>query len=168
MPRLEWSDGLSLDLPIMDETHREFVELLGLAQGSTDEALPASWWRLIEHTAEHFGQEDRWMQATRFAASNCHSVQHKVVLEVMHEGMVQAANGDLASLRAMAGELALWFPKHAQSMDAALALHLRRAGYDPVTGVVSCPDALPAVPIQGCMDATCSWTSPPPARTALA
>ena len=149
MPRLEWSDGLSLDLPIMDETHREFVELLALAQGSPDEALSASWWRLIEHTAEHFGQEDRWMQATRFAASNCHSVQHKVVLGVMREGLVRASNGDLASIRTMADELALWFSKHAQSMDAALALQLRRAGYDPVTGVISCPDTLPTTPIQG-------------------
>jgi hemerythrin-like metal-binding protein len=156
MPRLEWSAALSLDLPIMDDTHREFVELLALAQGSPDEALSASWWRLIEHTAEHFGQEDRWMQATRFAASNCHSVQHKVVLEVMREGLVQAANGDLASLRTMAGELALWFPKHAQSMDAALALHLRRAGYDPRTGMVSRPEALPASLIQGCASMACS------------
>lgn len=149
MSRLEWSDALSLDLPIMDDTHRKFVELLALAQGSPDGELPASWGRLIEHTAEQFGQEDRWMQATRFAAANCHSVQHKVVLEVMREGLVQAANGDLASVRTMADELARWFSKHAQSMDAALGLHLRRAGYDPVTGVVSCPDALRTAPIQG-------------------
>jgi len=62
------------------------------------------------------------MLATRFAASNCHSMQHKVVLEVMREGAAQAAAGDLASLRVMASESALWFPCHAQSMDAALAL----------------------------------------------
>ena len=37
---------------------------------------------------------------------------------------------------AMASELALWFPQHAQSMDASLALHLRRVGFDPATGVV--------------------------------
>lgn len=133
----------------MDDTHRKFVELLALAQGSPDGELPVSWGRLIEHTAKQFGQEDRWMQATRFAAANCHSVQHKVVLEVMREGLIQAANGDLASVRTMADELARWFSKHAQSMDAALGLHLRRAGYDPVTGVVSCPDALRTAPIQG-------------------
>ena len=149
MPCIEWSDALSLDLPIMDDTHRDFVELLAFAQGSPDATLSASWGRLIEHTAEQFGQEDRWMRATRFAAVNCHSVQHKVVLDVMREGLVQASNGDLASVRTMVDELARWFSKHAQSMDAALALHLRRAGYDPVTGVVSCPDALPTAPIQG-------------------
>ena len=56
----------------------------------------------------------------------------------------------------MASELALWFPQHAQSMDAALALHLRRVGFDPVSGVVQAPHALPAEPIQGCGGATCS------------
>lgn len=161
MPRLEWSDALSLDLPLMDDTHREFVDLLELAQASADDAIPAAWWRLIEHTVEHFGQEDRWMQATHFASSNCHSMQHKVVLEVMREGMVRAANGDVAALRAMAGELALWFPQHAQSMDAALALHVRRVGYDPLTGVVASPDELPASLIHGCAGASCSNAASP-------
>ena len=35
-------------------------------------------------------------------------------------------------------------------MDASLALHLRRVGFDPATGVVHAPDALPAELIQGC------------------
>lgn len=155
MAPLEWSDALSLDLPLMDDTHREFVDLLALARRSADDQLPLAWQQLIDHTDEHFGQEDRWMLSTRFAAANCHSLQHKVVLQVMREGAAQAAAGDLASVRAMASELALWFPKHAQSMDAALALHLRRAGYDPVTGVVGSPDALPAQLLHGCGGASC-------------
>ncbi len=139
MATLEWSDALSLDLPIMDDTHREFVELLATAQRAPDETLLASWQELLDHTTGHFGQEDRWMLATRFSSVNCHSMQHRVVLEVMREGAALAASGNPAALREMASELALWFPQHAQSMDAALALHLRREGYDPSTGVVSSP-----------------------------
>ncbi|APW40233.1 hemerythrin [Rhodoferax koreense] len=150
MAQLEWSDALSLDLPLMDDTHREFVDLLAVVQSAPDGQLPAAWLQLIAHTEDHFGQEDRWMLATRFASGNCHSLQHKVVLQVMREGAVRAAAGDLASVREMARELALWFPQHAQSMDAALALHLRRAGFDPATGVVSSPDALPKEPVHGC------------------
>lgn len=155
MALLEWSDALSLDLPLMDDTHREFVDLLAAVQSSADALLPAAWQRLIAHTEDHFGQEDRWMLATRFASVNCHSLQHKVVLQVMREGAVRAARGDLASVREMASELALWFPQHAQSMDAALALHLRRAGFDPATGLVNSPDALPKELVHGC-GGTCS------------
>jgi hemerythrin-like metal-binding protein len=156
MAQLEWSDALSLDLPFMDDVHHEFVNLLAQVQVSSDSLLPMSWQRLIDHTDTHFGHEDRWMRATHFASTNCHSMQHKVVLQVMREGVVQAAMGDLASVRYMASELALWFPNHAQTMDAALALHLRQTGFDPMTGVVSSPDNLPAQHIHGCGGAACT------------
>ena len=126
MPQLQWSDALVFDLPAMD------------------------------HTNDHFGQEDRWMQGTRFSSTNCHSVQHKVVLQVMREGIALSEAGDPGAIRQMARELAIWFPQHAQNMDAALALHLRSVGFDPLTGTVALPQALPAGLIHGCGGASCS------------
>lgn len=156
MPNLEWSDALALDLPVMDDTHREFVVLLAQVETAADDALLAHWRALVAHTDDHFGREDQWMQSTRFSSSNCHSVQHKVVLQVMREGIASGEAGELGVVRQMARELAIWFPQHAQSMDAALALHLRRIGYDPVTGTVAMPEALPAEVIHGCGGASCS------------
>jgi hemerythrin len=52
-------------------------------------------------------------------------MQHKVVLNVLREGMALARDGDLQAVRDMAGELAVWFAKHTQTLDAALALHMR-------------------------------------------
>ena len=156
MPTLEWSDALALDLPVMDDTHREFVELLAQVEAASDETLLPLWRTLVDHTDAHFGREDQWMQDTRFSSSNCHSVQHKVVLQVMREGITHAQAGDLGVVRQMARELAIWFPQHAQTMDAALALHLRGIGYDPLTGIVAMPEALPKSVIHGCGGATCS------------
>ncbi|AVP56674.1 hemerythrin domain-containing protein [Pulveribacter suum] len=150
MDALQWSEALCLDLPLMDGTHQEFVALLQSVQQAADAELPAAWEALVAHTAEHFAQEDRWMASTRFASGNCHTLQHEVVLKVLREGAEQAARGDLATPRAIAVELAVWFPHHTQAMDAALALHLRRVGFDPATGIVHAPDALPPVPIHGC------------------
>ena len=150
MARLEWSEALALDLPLMDDTHQEFVELLKSVEEADDAGLVAAWTALVDHTDGHFAQEDRWMEATRFASSNCHSLQHKVVLQVMREGTQRAEQGELQVLRGMAAELAVWFPQHAQSMDAALALHLRRVGYHAATGQVHAPGALPADLIHGC------------------
>ena len=159
MAQLEWSDALALDLPLMDDTHREFVDLLAAVDRADDAQLLSTWHALVEHTDHHFAQEDAWMASTRFASGTCHSLQHRVVLQVMREGVVRAQQGDLQVLRVMASELALWFPQHAQSMDAALALHLRRVGFDPVSGVVHAPHALPGELIQGCGGSTCSDTS---------
>lgn len=134
MALLEWSDALSLDMPVMDETHQEFIELLAVVEVAADEALLPAWDVLIAHTDEHFSREDEWMRRAGFAAGNCHSVQHRVVLETMREGARLAANGRLYIVREMARQLAPWFVNHAQSMDAGLALHLRSLGFDPRTG----------------------------------
>ena len=139
MHLLQWSDALSLDLPLMDDTHREFVDLLARVAQASDDALLPAWDQLIAHTQDHFDREDRWMAETGFSSTHCHATQHKVVLQVMREGARRGLGGDLGLVRQMASELALWFPQHAQSMDAALALHVRRVGYDPVSGTVSMP-----------------------------
>lgn len=151
MAALTWSQGLALDLPLMDKTHQEFVELLTAVQTAGDAVLLPAWHAMVEHTVAHFGQEDRWMQSTRFASGNCHSMQHRVILQVLGEGTERAEkHGELHVLRTMASELAGWFPQHTQSMDAALALHLRRVGFDPATVEVAAPAELPAVWIEGC------------------
>jgi hemerythrin-like metal-binding protein len=128
---LPWSDALRLDMPVMDEVHEEFVALLARVVQADDEDLLPRWSALIAHTREHFGMEDRWMRDTGFAAGNCHTTQHKVVLQVMQEGEARGHAGDLGVVRQMADELGTWFVQHAQSMDAALALHMRSAGYSP-------------------------------------
>ncbi len=156
---LVWSEALSLEMPLMDGTHREFVELLAHTVTSPDDTLLSRWATLIDHTQEHFDREDQWMLDTGFAAGNCHSGQHLVILEVMREGGKRGLAGELGVVRQMAHELGLWFPQHAQSMDASLALHLRSAGYDPVTGVISQPQALPATQIHGCGGASCGDTA---------
>jgi len=148
---LAWSDALALDLDFMDDTHREFVDLLAATETAEDADLLTRFEALIAHTDDHFGREDRWMQDTQFSSSNCHTLQHTVVLQVMREGLKRGhEQGDLDLVRQMAKELGIWFPQHAQSMDAALALHLRRVGYDEKTGQVLTPDALPEGEIHGC------------------
>jgi hemerythrin-like metal-binding protein len=156
MPALLWSDTLALGLPVMDATHQEFVDLLAQVVNADDADLMPLWQTLVAHTDEHFTREDRWMKDTHFSSTNCHTTQHLVVLQVMREGVKRGETGELAVVRQMADELGIWFPQHAQSMDAALALHLRGVGYDPQTGVVNMPQALPKDVIHGCGGATCS------------
>lgn len=126
MKTVEWSDALLLDFSPMDEVHREFVDLLARAQAASDAALPQVWAEVVDHTVEHFGREDEWMRKTKFSAAENHIIQHRVVLNVLREGLGLARAGQMGAVREMAGELAVWFGKHTQSLDAALALHMRR------------------------------------------
>ena len=165
MNALTWTDDLALQQPQMDATHREFVDLLALAaaakQGDQQALLLEQFQRLVDHTVEHFAQEDRWMAATGFAPENCHSFQHTAVLNVMRECVQRARDeGDFAPLSVAVDELAIWFPQHAKMMDAGLALHMAELGYDPATGVCARPLVREgeegAALISGCGSASCA------------
>lgn len=155
---LHWSDALALGNEAMDRTHEEFVEHLQVLQAATDEALRPALRTLIEHTEAHFGQEDAWMAATGFAPDNCHQRQHTMVLELMRQVERQAAQ-DLSLVRRLADELALWFPQHAQMMDAALAWHCEQVGFDTATGTLrpgAAAQPLPDTPLSHCGSAGCA------------
>lgn len=97
------------------------------------------------------------MQATGFAPENCHSFQHQSVLQVMQDRARRARDAEapeLEPLRIAVRELAIWFPQHAQTMDAALAQHLAAVGFDVVHG--PCRQQMPTEALTGCGSAGCN------------
>ncbi len=125
MTPIEWTDALQLDYAPMDDIHREFVALLAQMQVAESSQLTQHWQTLLKHTERQFRTEDEWMRKTRFSSAEQHMLQHRVVLNLMREGLHLGQAGELAPLREMAMELGSWFAKHTQSHDAALALHMR-------------------------------------------
>jgi len=164
---LQWSDEFALNVPLIDSTHIEFVDLLGSVVKSEDSALLTHWLKLVAHTEEHFAREDRWMLATGFSPENCHSTQHKIILQIMKEGAVRGESGALDVIRQMADELGMWFPQHAQNMDAGLAAHLTNLGFDPESGAQLSRGLLPSTPIMGCHAPDCSGLRDAPGLAAI-
>lgn len=152
---MPWSEDYTLNHPVMDDTHHEFVDLLNTVLQSSDPQLLSAWEVLVDHTQEHFDREDRWMLATGFTADNCHASQHRIILQILREGTTRGRMGDLHVPRQMARELTVWFPQHAQAMDAALAAHLQEVGFDTRTGTLTRPQALPLQSIEGCGGSSC-------------
>ena len=160
MSSLTWTDTLALGQPRMDDTHREFVDLVASLEASLGGPAPATdsaLEQLLAHTVEHFAQEERWMAAIGFSPENCHSFQHAHVLQVLREvTRLHREEGDLALVRQLVGELSKWFPVHAQAMDAALVEVMAERGFDAETGRIAVPVAADAAPITGCGGASCS------------
>lgn len=141
MAVLDRSGALRLGLPFMDRACEAFTELLARVDDADDARLQAAWRDLVDFAAESFAREDVWMRATGFSSRREHAVQHRVVLEVMREGSLQAARGQLWRVREMARQLRDWYGKHVQGMDAALAFHLRGARSAPAPAEM--PAAMP-------------------------
>lgn len=159
---LTWSDELVLKQPQLDHTHEEFVALLnafGAALANGTDALPA-FRELLAHTEAHFAMEEAWMAATGFDPVNCHSSQHAMVLNVMREVVRHATEmNDREPMSIVLGELAQWFPAHAEMMDAALVYHMEQTGYRPGDPPLTAPATQPqgsAEPITGCGNASCA------------
>ena len=131
MPVMEWSDTLVLDKGVMDDTHREFIELLNRLADAPDENMLAVLDEFIKHTEEHFAQEQRWMEHMAFPPLTCHAREHDGVLETAHEVRRRVAAGEMRFGPVLAKAVAEWFANHAGSMDHVLALYMKEKGYDP-------------------------------------
>ena len=143
-PTLTWSDDLVMNMDKMDQTHREFVDLLAATELAPEDKLIASFIELIAHTDEHFTGENQWMQDVSFGPGGCHTDEHDMILKVMREALRRGQeDGNLQMVRQLTGELAVWFDGHAKSMDAVLAMFLKEVEYDPLTRIVHKPQVLP-------------------------
>ena len=152
---LDWTAALSVGDARMDDTHVEFVTLLNQLMASpTAQQLPL-YRAFIEHTVEHFAQEERWMLATGFAADNCHAGQHATILETMNAVLEHSEKGDAGIINRMALALAEWFPQHTASMDAGLAQHLKNVGFASTTETLADPASVRPASMSGCGTVRC-------------
>jgi hemerythrin-like metal-binding protein len=125
MSTLAWHPDYETQHAQMDDTHREFVTLLqqvDAALADDDATLLARMDALTDHTVDHFAREDAWMAANGFGAENCHSLQHKQVLEVVAEvRRLFVDQGKREYVEQLLPALMQWFSQHAQAADYGLA-----------------------------------------------
>ncbi|WP_332743948.1 hemerythrin domain-containing protein [Hydrogenophaga sp.] len=153
---LEWSSALSVGDDRMDHTHAEFVEQLNRLLTTPADQQLAPYQDFLAHTVEHFAQEERWMLATGFAPDNCHAAHHATILETMRAVETHHQQGDRDIITRLAEALAEWFPQHAASMDAGLALHLQSVGFDTHTETLADPGRVRPASMSGCGSVSCS------------
>lgn len=155
-PALEWSSALLVGDDRMDSTHTEFVSKLNqLLDTPADQQLPL-YRAFLAHTVDHFAQEERWMLATGFAPDNCHAAHHATILDTMRAVEAHHLQGDTDIITRLAEALAEWFPQHAASMDAGLALHLQSVGFDTATETLADPGRVRPASMSGCGSVSCS------------
>jgi hemerythrin-like metal-binding protein len=154
--RLNWSPALAVGDDRMDDTHEEFVDMLNQLLVTPQEQQLSLYHQFVEHTVEHFAQEERWMLATGFSADNCHASHHAAILETMHAVVDHFEKEDKEIITRLAEALVEWFPQHAASMDAGLALHLKEVGFDSRTETLADPGKVRPASMSGCGSVTCS------------
>lgn len=131
---LHWGDQYLLGYGPIDEVHEEFVDLVGQMQRADAASLPALLDTFAVHLHSHFQMENTWMEDTAFPPRQCHMDEHAAVMESVQAVQGLLAQGDVDTCRDLVDQLALWFPKHADQLDSALAhwMFKQRMGGKPV------------------------------------
>ena len=78
---LQWTDAFLLGYEPMDDTHREFVEIVDKLLTCPDAEMAGLLQAFITHAEAHFGLENTWMEETGFPPRDCHISEHKAVME---------------------------------------------------------------------------------------
>lgn len=125
----KWNDQFEKGIADMDATHREFVDMVDQMLGCTNNELADKLAELLEHTRDHFEQENRWMAECQFPPMAIHVGEHERVMGTLQQSLLMAKQGDPAPAREVLGQLPTWFAKHAASMDNALAMHMKHTGH---------------------------------------
>jgi hemerythrin-like metal-binding protein len=109
----------------MDDLHREFRDLVIALACSDAGDYGTSLLDLHEHLLRHCAVEERWMRGSDFPSSACHRQEHEMLLEVVSEERRRFEAGEVQTVQQLAAERPRWFEIHANTMDGALASHLR-------------------------------------------
>lgn len=124
----DFEDRYVLGIAQMDDTHREFAGLVNQMESADKSEFISLFIQLIQHTEAHFAAENQLMKETAFPAIREHMGEHDRVLGDLHRLGENVAQGKTAMGRAYAQhQLPDWFNLHAQTMDSALAAHMKHS-----------------------------------------
>ena len=108
----------------IDDHHVQFIDALNALSDAPDAEMAALLTRLAAHCDEHFGFEDRQMEASGFPPIGCHLGEHEMVQQTVREVLRRAEAGEPQFAKNLGPALAQWFDNHARTMDVMLAQHL--------------------------------------------
>ncbi|MEW8525780.1 MAG: hemerythrin family protein [Candidatus Thiodiazotropha endolucinida] len=115
-----------LEIDSMDKTHLEFIELVNKLGSADRETFSTLFEQLVDHTNAHFKAEKELMQESGFPAISEHMGEHERILGDLNRMQSRVTQGNSLLPRAYVKDhLPGWFDLHAQTMDSALAAHLK-------------------------------------------
>ncbi len=132
MPLMDWSDGLSVGVQMVDTDHKRLVQLVNqlydaVTAGHGKDALGKVLDGLIDYTKTHFAREEAEMARTHYPDGPAHVRQHrdfaKKVLDV--QAQFKAGNQAVLSLQVMSF-LRDWLLQHIQGTDRQMGAWLQQ------------------------------------------
>lgn len=125
----EWSSALSVDVPSIDEQHKNLITLMYQLDGSVTAGRERGFVGteledLVSVATSHFRYEEGLMQQTGFGDFAEHQRQHDELMKTVNEVRERFSSGQIALSIEVMNFLKRWLVQHIQGADTKLGSHL--------------------------------------------
>jgi len=134
MPLMEWTEEMSVKVKLLDDDHRNLIDMLnelneGIEANRPRAALESVIEKLSNYTKFHFAREERMFAQTGFAGEAAHKAEHvQLARRVMNlQARFESGQSRELGLETMAF-LKKWLTDHIMGSDQKYGSHLNSKG----------------------------------------
>lgn len=122
MPIISWSDGLSVNVTVIDEQHKKLIDIVnrlfdamkaGKAKGVVGQTID----ELREYTVYHFATEEKYFADLNYPDSKVHNAEHLLFVEKLDDLKMDMAQGKLGIGLELMNFLSNWLTNHIRITD---------------------------------------------------
>ena len=135
MPKIQWSDDLSVGIDLIDQQHQMLIERINDVSAAVEahhgvEKIAKTLDFLVEYTRFHFSTEEQHMKTHGYPGLEDHHAKHKelksTLADMERDFREEGATHGLAdSLNTLLGN---WLIKHIKGVDLPFGTFLREKG----------------------------------------
>jgi hemerythrin len=135
MVKIEWSDGLSVGVELVDNQHKELLSKMNdishaIEHNHSAEAISKTLDFMMEYTDFHFGTEEKHMEVIRYPRIEYHKKMHEEFVDTLKrmtdDFLEDGATQELAE--SVNVFLFNWLVKHIKGVDGAFGNYLKEKG----------------------------------------
>ncbi len=124
--KIEWTDDLSLDIPEMDDQHKQLIALLNefynaVERGEREEGIRHLFDGVDRYAVFHFSAEEAFMEQIGYPELASHRETHAMVRREYMAAMERHEAGDRKAVRDLVAFLFSWLYTHIQKTDKRYA-----------------------------------------------
>ena len=122
---IEWKDEYNTGIPLVDDAHRELVELINqlyehLQAGHSGATVVDFLGELYATIKTHFVEEEEIMDSLKYDELDQHSNEHEQLLDEICQIMFDYQDGVVEDVQSLVERLDKWFSVHFRTQDARL------------------------------------------------
>jgi len=119
---IKWDDKYSVDISIIDEEHKEFIDIINKAvaikeNNGNQEEVREVLYKMIKHALKHFATEETYMKKFNFPEFQLHRNEHLDFTNKTFDNLNKIIMGDYQVANEILEYLKQWLVNHIHGTD---------------------------------------------------